>query len=269
MTYYRRMLTPEYFADAFCRSQGEFSRPRGLKALDEWYNALAFAFWLRVRGGLDCSIRLLDLGGIGEPDCEFTYQKGKAWVEQFGLYFPVDKLEVDGAVHRLDRLVRRELQGVAFPITTAYASYRDLPMDGRLRLLARGIGQDLALQLSTSEEASVEAPVRVTAKRSQMGIVTVGTSDIATPAKAREAFVVQMQKEFRQALTKLRKYDIQHGCVLITTDHTNAAQEVQTAFAEIDPDLYTECGGVFWLNARRPFTIKVLHEREALFAATV
>ncbi len=265
MPYYRRMLTLEYFVDAFGRSQGTLSRPRGDKGLDEWYNALAFSFWLRMRDGLDCSVRLLDLGGVGKLDCEFTHANGTFWVEEFGLYFPPDKLSVDGAVHHLDRLVREHLRA-AFPVTTSYDSYRDLPMDGRLHRLARDIGKDLTHQLATAEEATVREPVRVSAKRSEMDICTVGTSDISTPAKAREAFIVQLEKEFPQALAKLRQYDVRRGCVLITTYHTNSAQEVPGAFAMIDPALYSECGGVFWFNAQRPFTVKSLYETGTLFA---
>lgn len=143
-------------------------------------------------------------------------------------------------------------------------------MDGRLRLLARQLGDELARQLSSADEAIVEAPVRVKAKRSQMAMVVAGTTDIATPARAREAFAAQMRKQLSEALNKLRKHGAERGCVLIVTDQTNAPGEVAAAFLDVEASLYSECGGVFWLNsAKRPFTLKSLHEKPSLFGGTV
>jgi hypothetical protein len=225
-------LTPEYWSDLFCRASGDVSRLRGSGEFDEFFAASAFAWWLQVRDGVD-------------PDAEFTHAGGQLWVEIFGLHFPEQKRDREAAVHRFDRRVREQIGPLPFPITTQYASHKDMPMDGRLRHLAREVGAKLALQLASSDEAMVEEPVRVTAKRSQMDIVSVGTTDTAAPKPARAAFTEQMRKQLGEALNKLRKHDIRRGCVL------------------------EYCAGYFCFNpSKRPYTLKCLYGGQSLFASS-
>ena len=113
----------------------------------------------------------------------------------------------------------------------------------------------------------VERPVRLTATRSQMDVVSIGTTDSASPKHAREAYAEQMRKQLDEALKKLRKHDVRRGCVLIVTDHTNAPDEAGSAFTDVEPSHYDDCAGVFWFNpSKRPFGLKALYAGRSLFA---
>jgi hypothetical protein len=267
---YRLKLSPEYWADLFCRAKSEWSLPpRALKDVYEHYYASAFAFWLQVAKGTTTSFLLLDAEGTGAPDCEFTHGSGRFWIEIFAVYFPRKKLECEGRVHLLDKLIRERLQNVPFAVTIRYDSYLDVPSSNVLRNIGRRIGDELASQLSSGGAAQLAEPVHLTADKTEMPLTVFGSTDLSSPRLARDAFRAQLERQLPQAMAKLRCRAIEHGAVLVITDRTNAAQELGRAFSDLDPAVYEECGGVFWLNAsRRPFTLEALYESGTLLEQT-
>jgi hypothetical protein len=258
-------LTPEFWADLFCRTGSTVSRPAPRQPKDafEYYAASAFAWWLQVRDGLVSEVELLDTNGEGEPDCALVHPNGRLLVEVFAVYFPDDRLERSAAVHRLDNLVRTHFEFIPFPVTTEYASYRDLADDARLHRLAQRIGPILARQLLAKGTAEVDDPIRVKARRSEQAIIVTGTSDMAAGPAPRDAYTEQLYKELGQSRLKLARHSNEPGCSLVVTDHkTLAADQVRAAFRDVDPATYSETAGVFWFNAsRRPFTLTSLYER--------
>jgi len=266
-------LTPKYWREHFSRKMSSWSPPpRTIKALYEHYHASAFSWWIETERGVHSIFCLQDAQrGVATghgPDCEFRTRSIRFWVEMFSVYYPLHKLELPARLGRFDKLVRAELASLGRGISITYESYLSIPADIAARnRLAITVGKKLADGLLTAELVTIDEPIRIKAETARMAMTVYGSSDDASPSRARVAFAEQMERQLCEARRKLAPFDLNRRCVLIITDnHTNAPTEVAEAFGLLTPSLYVEIGGVFWLNASRPpFSVQTFHEHESLW----